>query len=94
MNHYIIKSIGGGGGSLFDMSIVQSIGIHAGKYVDQIIINGVTHGGGGGDNDGTLILEDDEFVQRIDYSAGKYIDYIKFTTNKKPQYCRRRQRRQ
>jgi hypothetical protein len=35
MNHYTIKSIGGDGGSLFDMSTVQSIGLHAGKYVTR-----------------------------------------------------------
>ncbi|PHR30424.1 MAG: hypothetical protein COA38_10255 [Fluviicola sp.] len=81
MNNYTVISEGGSGGNGFEMQSIKSIGLRSGKYVDQITINGVSHGENGGADRGTLTLEDGEYVTSIVVRSGSLIDYVEFNTN-------------
>lgn len=51
--------------------------------VDQIRINGTANvSGDGGDDRGSIMLDDDECVCRVDIRSGDRIDNVAFTTNK------------
>ncbi len=82
MQSYKVVSAGGDGGGGFAMQTIKSIGLRSGSYVDQITINGVSHGGNGGADRGVLTLEPGEYVNDILVRSGKYVDFVKFTTNR------------
>ena len=75
------KSFGGGGGSPFAMAVVEDIGLRTGRYVDQIRINGNSHGGGGGGDQGSITLDPNEYISKVEIHSGTYVDNVKFTTS-------------
>lgn len=81
MSGIVTNSFGGTGGSGFGKVLVKDIGLSAGRFVDQIRINGETYGGGGGDDKGTLKLGTEEYICKVDIHSGRYVDYVEFTTN-------------
>ncbi len=76
------KYYGGNGGSPFDNATVKSIAIAGDRYVDQIVINNVSHGGEGGRLSSQIVLADDEYISSFTIGCGSYIDYVQFVTNK------------
>lgn len=77
-----IKPYGGDGGKEFEMLFVKEIGLRTGKYVDQIRINGITFGKDGGKDKGSICLDADEYINKVEIRSKKCVDYVKFTTNK------------
>jgi Jacalin-like lectin domain len=73
---------GGNGGDEFAKQIVQELGLRTGSRVDQIRINGVKHGGGGGDDRGSITLSDNEYINKVRIRSGSEVDYVEFFTNK------------
>lgn len=49
--------------------------------VDRISISGESHGGRGGERSPQLILQKEEYIERIEIRSGSQIDFVKFTTN-------------
>jgi len=74
-------SFGGNGGGAFEKQVVDNISIRTGKFVDQIKINNVQHGGNGGGDRGSIVLNDNEYINTVELRSGSYIDFVKFTTN-------------
>lgn len=81
MSTYSIHSFGGNGGDLFDMQIIKTISMSSADYVDQLVINGNIYGGNGGNPQTGITLATGEYVNRIDLRYGRYLDYLKLTTN-------------
>lgn len=78
-----VTPFGGNGGDAFGRQVgIEEIGLSAGMYVDQIRINGNSHGGSGGDDQGSIVLADDEYICKVDIRSGVFIDNVRFTTNK------------
>lgn len=77
-----ITPFGGNGGDPFSNQIIKEIGLRTGGRVDQIKINGNIHGGYGGTDLGSIILEHEEYINRVDIRSGEEVDYVKFSTNK------------
>ena len=77
------KKFGKVGADAFQMLTINSIGMHGGGHVDQITINGQTHGGGGGTAALTITLAQGEYVNYIEVYAEPevYVNYLKFSTN-------------
>ena len=77
------QKFGKAGADVFQMLTINSIGMHGGSYVDQITINGQTHGGSGGAESPTITLAQGEYVNHIEVYAEPevYVNYLKFTTN-------------
>lgn len=78
----IIKPFGSDGGGEFQLSCPKIIGLRSGKYLDQIKINGIAHGGGGGAESISLELGPDEYIHSLKIRSGKYVDRVHFETNK------------
>jgi hypothetical protein len=81
MSSIVTTPFGGGGGDPFQMSVIKEVGLRTGSRVDQIRINGATHGGDGGDDRGSITLGRDEYISRVDIRCAREVDYVKFTTN-------------
>ena len=81
MSGIVTTSYGGTGGTAFDRSIVEEIGLDSGGYVDPLRINNVAHGGSGGQDRGSLVLGTNEYISNVYVRAGGYVDHLKFTTN-------------
>ncbi|MNE36208.1 Jacalin-like lectin domain protein [compost metagenome] len=77
-----IYTFGGEGGATFHEEPVREIGFAYGKYVDAIFLNGVQHGGNGGIETSRLVLSADEYIDTLEIRAGRYIDFLRFSTNK------------
>ncbi len=77
-----VYTFGGEGGKTFHEEPIQEIGFAHGKYVDAIFLNGGQHGGNAGIETSRLAMAADEHIETIEIRAGKYIDALKFTTNK------------
>lgn len=75
------KSFGGEGGGEFDPKYVQTIGLRSGKYVDQININHIKHGGEGGGDQGEIYLAENEYINKVEIRSGKYVDNFSISTN-------------
>lgn len=75
------NSYGGEGGKEFAMQTISELGLRTGAYVDQIKINGKSHGGNGGTDLGAISLGFNEYISKVDLRSGKYVDNVKFTTN-------------
>ncbi len=75
-------SYGGNGGIASSPVSITSLGLKADRYIDQININGKAYGGDGGEERGGITLSDDEYISAFSISYGKYVDYIRFQTNK------------
>ncbi len=75
-------SFGGGGGDPFPNLPVSEIGLRSGDVVDQIRVGGNSWGRDGGDDHGSIRLENDEYVSKIELRSGGCLDSVKFTTNK------------
>ncbi len=76
------KSFGGNGGNPFPHILVKEIGLRSGKYVDQIRVSGNAWGRDGGDDHGSITLDSDEYVSKVELRACSLLDYFKVTTNK------------
>jgi hypothetical protein len=76
------KSFGGNGGDAFPHTLVNEIGLRTGNVVDQIRVSGKVWGRDGGDDRGSITLEKDEYVSKVELRACKALDYINLTTNK------------
>lgn len=74
------QNFGGTGGVAFEPSVVRSIGIRSGKFVDALVLNGVNHGGIGGVPSTVYTLEGDDYINHIDIRSGGYVDYLSFRT--------------
>jgi len=72
---------GGNGGGEFGRQIIKEIGLRTGSRVDQIKINNEKHGGGGGVDRGSMTLNDEEYINRVDIRSATEVDFVKFTTN-------------
>jgi len=78
---------GGNGGSEFQKQNIKEIGLRTGTGVDQISIDGVNHGGNGGKDQGSITLNDEEYIKTVETRSGTEVDYVKFTTNKDNSIC-------
>ncbi len=76
-----VTPFGGDGGGPFQARTFGTIGLRTGNYVDQIQLDGRRFGGDGGGDRGSISLEPDEFITRVDIRSGVYIDNVKFTTS-------------
>ena len=84
--HFGCRSIrtvgfGGFGGGQFDSIEPRTLQLRSGDYVDAIVLNGVRHGGQGGQLSGSLQLEPGEFITSVVVRSGVYVDRLVFTTN-------------
>nr|7RKI_A Chain A, Griffithsin [Griffithsia sp. Q66D336]7RKI_B Chain B, Griffithsin [Griffithsia sp. Q66D336] len=73
------RKFGGYGGSPF--SGLSSIAVRSGSYLDAIIIDGVHHGGYGGNLSPTFTFGSGEYISNMTIRSGDYIDNISFETN-------------
>jgi Jacalin-like lectin domain len=86
-----IGAIGGTGGGSFDdgpiSSPLETIGIHAGSYVDALVLTygntQMIHGGGGGQANNSFTLNNGEFITMLVGRAGDYIDQLQIVTNQR-----------
>ena len=77
-----VLTVGGTGGDAFVPATVKSLALSTGSKVDQITIDGVSHGGSGGSASPVLNLSEGEYINRIEIRSGSKIDFLEFTTNK------------
>lgn len=77
-----IYTFGGDGGNPFPEEPIREIGFAHGDYVDAIFLNGKQHGGNSGKETSRLVLAGDEYIDNMEIRAGRYIDYLRFSTNK------------
>ncbi len=77
-----VYTFGGKGGNPFSEEPIREIGFSHGDYVDAIFLNGRQHGGNGGRETSRLVLDADEYITNLDIRAGRYVDYLRFSTNK------------
>lgn len=87
-----IGAVGGTGGGSFDDSVINSpvatIAVHAGSYVDALVVtyqNGTQmfHGGGGGQVNNPFTLNSGEFITELIGRAGDYVDQLTIVTNQR-----------
>jgi hypothetical protein len=76
-----IRPFGGNGGDEFPMAAIKSIGLRAGEEIDQIRINGKSHGRNNGSDRGSIVLAGDEYITKVEIRSGLRVDYLRFTTN-------------
>ncbi len=75
-------AFGGNGGSAFETCTdINMIGLRTGSRVDQITINGASHGGGGGSDIGTITLGSDDYICDVEIRSGSEVDYVRFLTS-------------
>lgn len=74
--------IGGNSGyTTIPTTVVRELGLKTAKYVDQIRINGKRYGENGGTDRGSITLGKDEYINKVEYRYGWYVDWISFCTN-------------
>jgi hypothetical protein len=73
---------GGNGGDPFAQTPVNEFGLRAGRYVDQIRVGNYVFGGDGGYDMGSISLDGDEYVSKVELRADQVLDFIRLTTNK------------
>lgn len=61
----ITHTLGGSGGGTFEPRDISSIGVRSGSYMDGIVVNGQTFGGGGGG------------LQELTLAAGEYVNRVR-----------------
>ncbi|MEM1326681.1 MAG: hypothetical protein AAGI23_12035 [Bacteroidota bacterium] len=75
-----VTPYGGGGGNEFPRQVIKELGLQTGKYVDQIRINDNRYGGRGGEDKGSIILAEGDYIHKVEINANKYVDQVHFET--------------
>jgi len=73
-----IQTFGGPGGDAFTTVSPKSIKLHWGQTLDALILNGVQHGGDGGDHKLGMELADDDYWSEFLVQSGKFVDFLYF----------------
>jgi hypothetical protein len=71
------QEFGGGGGNPFEMEYPNSLGVRAEGYVDALILNGINHGGGGGNGLPEQELGDGDYWSEFEVHSAKYVDWLR-----------------